>query len=338
MPAYEELESEVIEGGLCTYCGACVTSCPLHHLKWIDARPKRPEKGAACEDCEVCYHACYRTEFKKEAIEEEIFGGREGEDIGTYKRILAAEASDERILEKAQDGGVVTAILVYMLEQKIIDGAILTGTGREKEWMPTPVIARSKEEIISAAGTKYGISPNLLKVRTAIIDELLDNICIVGLPCHVRAVRHLQHIKFELAPAIKFVIGLFCMANFEYEQMSRWIKERGMEMKDVEKMSTSKGFFNANTGDTKLSIPLKETEAWHSKHCQACDDYSAELADISIGSDGSKERWSSVIIRTESGEEVFSELKSKGYIRTKEIDDSDHIKVNTLRKKKKWKR
>ncbi len=101
----------------------------------------------------------------------------------------------------------------------------------------------------------------------------LELICIVGLPCHVRAVRHLQHIKFELAPAIKFVIGLFCMANFEYEQMSRWIKERGMEMKDVEKMSTSKGFFNANTGDTKLSIPLKETEARHSKHCQACDDY-----------------------------------------------------------------
>lgn len=334
MPAYEELELDVIEGGLCTYCGACVASCPLWHLKWIDGRPKRPEKKAACEDCEVCYHACYRTEFEKEAIEEEIFGRQRKEDgdIGIYLRVLAAKASDERILGKAQDGGVVTAILVYMLEQKIIDGAILTG--RKEEWMPTPVVARSKEEIISAAGTKYGVSPNLMKVRTAVVDDVLDNLCIVGLPCHVQAVRHLHHTKFDLSPAIKFVIGLFCRKNFEYEQMSKGIKERGVEIKAVEKISISKGFFNVHTSDTKLPIPLKETEAWHSKHCLACDDYSAELADISVGSEGSKEGWSSVIIRTEKGGEVFSEIESKGYIRAKEIDNLDYIKEKSVRKRK----
>ncbi|MHC1611578.1 MAG: Coenzyme F420 hydrogenase/dehydrogenase, beta subunit C-terminal domain [Candidatus Methanospirareceae archaeon] len=138
--------------------------------------------------------------------------------------------------------------------------------------------------------------------------------------------RHLQHIKFDLSPAIKFVIGLFCRGNFEYEQMSKGIKERGVEMKEVEKISISKGFFNVHTSDTKLSIPLKETEAWHSKHCHICDDYSAELADISVGSEGSKEGWSSVIIRTDEGEKVFSELESKGCIRTEEIDNLDYIK------------
>ncbi|MHC1611577.1 MAG: coenzyme F420 hydrogenase/dehydrogenase beta subunit N-terminal domain-containing protein [Candidatus Methanospirareceae archaeon] len=189
MPAYDELESEVIEGGLCTYCGACVASCPLGHLKWIDGRPKRPEKKAACEDCEVCYHACYRTEFEKGPIEEEIFGrrGKEDEDIGIYRRVVAARATDESILEKAQDGGVATAILVYMLEEKLIDGAMLTDRGREEDdWIPFPKVAKSKEEIISAAGTKYGVSPNLMMVRTAVVDEVFDNLCIVGLPCHVR--------------------------------------------------------------------------------------------------------------------------------------------------------
>ncbi len=335
MPAYDELESEVIEGGLCTYCGACVASCPLHHLKWIDGGPKRPEKKAACEDCETCYRACYRTEIGKGAIEEEIFGRRRkgGEDIGIYRRAIAARATDGSILEKAQDGGVVTAILVYMLEEKIIDGAILTGRGREEDdWMPFPKVAKSKEEIISAAGTKYGVSPNLMMVRTAVIDEVLDNLCVVGLPCHVQAVRHLQHIKFDLSPAIKFVIGLFCRENFEYVQMSKGVKERGVEMEEVEKISISKGFFNVHTSDTKLSIPLKETAVWHSKHCLTCDDYSAELADISVGSEGSKEGWSSVIIRTEKGEEVFSEAESKGYIRTEEVVDLEYIKENAMRK------
>jgi len=339
MPAYEELESEVIEKGLCTYCGACVASCPLQHLKWIEERPKRPEKKAACEDCETCYHACYQTEFERGAIEQEIFGRcrKEDEDIGIYRRVIAAKSFDERILEKAQDGGVVTTILVYMLEEKLIDGAILTEREEKGDgsWMPFPKVAKSKEEIIAAAGTKYGISPILLKVRTAVIDDVLDNICIVGLPCHVQAMRHLQHIKFDLAPAIKFVIGLFCRGNFDYEQMSKGLKKRGVRMNEVEKISISRGFFNVYTRDTQLSIPLKETETWHSKHCLTCDDYSAELADIAVGSEGSKEGWSSVIIRTEKGEEVLSELESKGYIRTKEIDSLDYIKENAIRKRKK---
>lgn len=330
MPAYEELESEVIEEGRCTYCGACVSACPLFHLKWIDGKPKRPEKKAACEDCEVCYHACYRTVFDKEAIEEEIFGRRrkEDEDIGIHRRVIAAKVIDERIHEKAQDGGVVTAILLHLLEEKEIDGATLTG--RTEEWMPLPLVAKSKEEIISAAGTKYGVSPNLLKVRTAVVDDMLDNICIVGLPCHVKAVRHLQHIKFDLAPAIKFVIGLFCHGNFEYERMIAGIT---VNTGEVEKISVSKGVFQVRTRDTKLSIPLKETGGWLSGYCQTCDDYSAELADISVGSEGSKEGWSSVILRTKKGEEVFSELETKNYLKTKEIDNLESIKKNSVRKR-----
>ena len=335
MPAYEELESEVIEDGLCTYCGACVAACPLFHLKWLEGRPKRPEKKAACEDCEVCYHACHRTMFDKAAIEEEIFGRHrnEDEDIGIYKRAVAAKVSDERIHEKAQDGGVVTAILLYLLDAQLIDGAILTG--KEEDWMPIPMVATSKEEIISAAGTKYGASPNLLKLRTAVIDDELDNICIVGLPCHVKAVRHLQHTNFDLAPAIKFVIGLFCHGNFKYERMIEGIAERGVNKCEVEKISVSKGVFHVRTRDTELSITLKEAGGWLSEYCQTCDDYSAELADISVGSKGSEEGWSSVILRTEKGEELFSELETKGYLKTKELDNFESLKKDSMRKRQK---
>lgn len=143
----------------------------------------------------------------------------------------------------------------------------------------------------------------------------------------------MQHINFELAPVIRFVIGLFCHKNFEYVRMSAGIKKRGVNMGEIEKISISKGFFHAHTGDTKVSIPLKETTEWHSKHCLDCDDYSAELADISVGSEGTKEGWSSVILRTEKGGKVFSELEAKGYVRTKERDNSAIIKRNTMRKR-----
>ncbi|MEA3488694.1 MAG: coenzyme F420 hydrogenase/dehydrogenase beta subunit N-terminal domain-containing protein [Euryarchaeota archaeon] len=75
-------------------------------------------------------------------------------DWGVWKRAVAAKVSDERIHEKAQDGGVVTAILLYLLEAQLIDGAILTG--KEEDGMPIPMVATSKEEIISAAVQNMG--------------------------------------------------------------------------------------------------------------------------------------------------------------------------------------
>lgn len=52
-----------------------------------------------------------------------------------------------------------------------------------------------------------------------------------------------------------------------------------------------------------------------------CMDYTAELADISVGSVGSEEGWSTVFVRTEKGEEVVESAVEKGYVEVKEIED-----------------
>ena len=107
-------------------------------------------------------------------------------------------------------------------------------------------------------------------------------------------------------------------------------------MTEVEKIRIAKGFLYAHLPDTTLAIPLKETEGWHTKHCLVCADYSAELADISVGSEGTEEGWSSVIVRTAKGAELFSALETKGRgVITKEIDDLEHIKANSREKRKK---
>jgi coenzyme F420 hydrogenase subunit beta len=67
--------------------------------------------------------------------------------------------------------------------------------------------------------------------------------------------------------------------------------------------------------------------------CEPCEDYSSELADISVGSQGSEEGWSSVIIRTYRGERLISELEKGGYIVTKELDNLDVIVSSCKRKR-----
>ena len=68
--------------------------------------------------------------------------------------------------------------------------------------------------------------------------------------------------------------------------------------------------------DEMLSIPMTEVKKWVPRHCLLCDDFTNELADISVGCDGSPDGFSTVIIRTEQGENVFAELEEKGMLRT----------------------
>ncbi|RLG24405.1 hypothetical protein DRN76_04065 [Methanosarcinales archaeon] len=334
MPAYEELESEVIESGICSCCGACIASCPLNHLQWINGTPKRPEKKDACKDCETCYHACYKTGFNESKIEEMIFGRkrREEEVIGIYRNIFEAKANDKKILSKSQDGGIVTAILSYALNTGIIDGAILA---ENYKWKPEPTVATTFDGFVEAAGTKYGTTPNLMKIRTAVIDHALDRVCVVGTPCHIRSIKYLQYINFELYPAITLVVGLFCRENFEYEKMRKRIEQSGVDITEITKISVSKNFFNAYTKENRLSFPITEIGEWVPKHCLICEDYTSELADISVGCEGSGDGWSTVIIRTETGEKIFSGLERSGVITTKTLGDLDHIKEVSVRKRRK---
>ena len=55
--------------------------------------------------------------------------------FGTYKEVVSARATDKAIQKVAQDGGIVSALLCYALEENIIEGAIVAGD-TEDAWKP----------------------------------------------------------------------------------------------------------------------------------------------------------------------------------------------------------
>jgi len=124
----------------------------------------------------------------------------EEEPLGVFRRILAVRSKDEKILENAQDGGVVSTILKHLFEQKSIDGAIVAAM-KEGFWEPFPRVTKNFDDvIIASARTKFGISPNLMLIRDAVLEEYLDSICI-GLP-----------------------IWLFCGENYEYLPLRKYVE------------------------------------------------------------------------------------------------------------------
>ena len=55
--------------------------------------------------------------------------------LGTYKEALSARSTDKRIQKVAQDGGIASALLIYAIEEGIIEGAVVAGDPGD-DWKP----------------------------------------------------------------------------------------------------------------------------------------------------------------------------------------------------------
>ena len=334
MPSYEELEAKIIDTGECTVCGACITACPDFHIKLVLNRPKRPKRTMDCVGCHTCYDACYmlRHDLIKD-IEGSTIGWGKKESIGLYRRIVAARTKNPQVTKECQDGGIVTTLLLYALDKGIIDGALVVG---REGWAPVACVAETGNEIINAAGTKYGVVPLLKELRGAVIDHGLGKICIVGSPCHIQSIRYLKHKGLPLASSVKLTIGLFCRENYEYTCIVEKIRAKDVDINQVDRLDVSDEFHIYAAGE-KLFFPITEVKNCVPRHCLVCQDFAAELADIAIGSSGSAEGWSTVIIRTEQGDKVFGDLVGEGLVETRDMGDIVDVIEIAGRKKEKAK-
>jgi len=316
----ESLFSKVVTLERCVGCGACVVVCPFGCLEYAEEKPRLVKE---CKLCGLSSKVCPRYKWTFTKAEDFVFGRQKKteEDFGIYRRIVVAQATDNRVLKVCQDGGVATALLLFALEKGLIDGAIVAGTDSSKPFYPVPKLATTTEAILAAAGTKYFCSPNLLPL-TEVIAQKKSNVALVGTPCKIHAVRSMQMagMKGPTAP-LKFLIGLMCLECFTYGGlMEEHIhKKIGINPEDIRKMNI-KGKMLIATDAGVTPIPLAEIKQYTRKSCSICNDFSSELADISVGGLG-LEGWTFTIIRTEKGEELFSEAEKAGCVITRPLEE-----------------
>ncbi len=323
----ETLLKDVILPGRCAGCGACVVVCPFNVLEYSE----KPRLIGECKNCGICVRVCPRYDWSLSEVEKFVFGRerRENEEFGIHRKILAAQSTNSKILEVCQDGGVATTLLLCALENGVIDAAIETGIDTEVPLKPKPKVAENLDEIMSCAGTKYVYSPNLLALKEA-VEKGKKSLAIVGTPCQIHAIRKIQASPLKkYSNLINITIGLMCTESFQYEGLIEegLHKKFGINPSEVKKMNIKgKLLIYLKNGEIK-EIPLKEVKSYVREGCHHCDDFSNELADISLGGLGLNE-WTFTIIRTEKGEEIFREAEKSGFIRVREIEkDSFPMKL-----------
>ena len=316
----DSLLTDVIEAEKCVSCGTCVVACPFSCLDLVKEKPSLVKE---CKICGICAKVCPRYRWAMAGVENFVFGRerKPEEEFGINRRIVIAQATDENILKAGQDGGVATALLMFALKTGYVDGAIVSAIDKEKPFYPSPMLATTAEEIMEASGTKYSFSSNILAL-SEMLKQKKANVAFVGTPCQIHAVRRMQmaRLKRHTGP-LKVLIGLMCSECFNYEGlMEEHIhKKLGINLEDIKKINI-KGKMLVTTDSGTTEIPLAEVKQYARSSCSVCDDFSSELADISVGGLG-LDGWTFTIIRTEKGDELFSKAEKAGYLRTKTIDE-----------------
>ncbi len=327
---YQDLDKYVIDNDNCCFCGLCVSICATNVIGLKENKEIYLENPTECSECSLCLKYCARSFYPNEVFDSELFGTKstKHETLGTYQKLTLAKTKDKDIAKVAQNGGVITTLLIYALEKGIIDGVLLTG--KDENWSPIPLVARTKEEILDAAGSLYTMVPSLISYKKAVEEYKLKKLAVVAMPCQIQAIRKLQLCNplSDEYGEIVLILGLLCSSNFSYDKLIKKIDEKfGLKMSDVAKFDIGRGKFFVYPKDGEVkSFPVKETTALKWGSCLHCIDYAANYADISAGSVGaSKDDENSIFIRTDVGAKLFDAA-----VKAKKIDVIDGVDITKL--------
>lgn len=351
--------SRIIEGGLCHRCGTCIGICPTAVLGLDEEEYPKVVSLSSCTDCDLCVRVCPGDEFDFNALKKQTFGveGEIKETHGEFSESFIAYATDADIRERSTSGGVVSALLLDLLENKQIDGAVVITSDAAELWKGKPIMARSRQEILSAMKSKYAISPT-----NAVLAEVWKTpgrYALVGLPCQIHGFIKAANLDARIKERVVLTIGLFCHAAIEHEGLrtiwgslgdkrdqaqafvSRVGKHPGTPYLELKDGSMYPVYFGEKKGYRPSSMEMINIlyRLYTPSRCMTCFDASAEFADIAVGDpwmappDESVDfykGWSFALVRSERGRMVCQAAKEAGKLVIKPVTRKEALACNSL--------
>jgi len=216
------------------------------------------------------------------------------------------------------------------MERGLLDAAVVVRA--DERCGAVAFLAEDADSIMQARGTKY--------VRISVIPALVQalqkgrrKVAVVGTPCQIRVVRKLQsqgYFASRFPDAEIFLLGLFCFESFDYARLKSHISDLfGLDLDKAAKVQIARGKFLAWAGGQEHSCRVSELGGLVREGCDYCGDLVSRLADISIGSVGSPEGFSTVIVRSGRGERLLEGLAFE----PKEVRREDILKLAAMKKK-----
>lgn len=314
----------VIDNDLCTGCGICKDSCPFEaiemrvskglYIPFIDKDKCKNAKG-----CHCCYNTCPGVGVDLVGISKNTYTDiniKEDKMIGRFLQCYTGYSNDMNIRWHSASGGMVSQFLIWLLEKKIIDGAVVTKYDNAQPLMAKTYIATTKEDILDGRSSKYG-PVTMASIARSIKKASGARYIVVGLPCHIQGFRKLMDVDKKLSEKIIGMFALFCSGGRTFYLTEYVMKERGIKREELRYFAyrdegclgsmvaiTEKG---SEGEDASIRISDRNSETYLSKgvkrvlkdkyqnfyhplrsffiprRCLLCIDHFGELADVCFG-------------------------------------------------------
>ena len=338
--------NKTVKNNLCTSCGVCEDVCPTKsiEIKRVNGllRPILNEETCLGDKCGRCLKVCPGIGINLSAMSKEQFDScKEDKYIGRYNSLYTGYSLDKDVRYHGASGGMVSQFLIYLLEKKIIDGAVVTGFS-EDNITPISYIARTKDDILKAKSSKY--CPVALNKVGNEIKKSDGKYVIVGLPCHIQGFRKRAKIDRSFREKVIGYFSIYCSSNRTYNAQDFLFKKYNVNKNNISYFAyRDNGCLGNMVIDQEKQhqeIPfIKYYGALRSffkpRRCLTCIDHYGELADVCFGDihikpySEDKTGISSWIVRNPYFDNLFKDASKEGYIYMNELD------ANTLNESQK---
>lgn len=332
--SFASLYRDVIAKGLCARCGICAGVCPVRAISVGGGN--FPELTGDCTDCGLCGKSCPGAEADFPQLTRRVFGREyDPADLkGCLQDTFVAHASRENLRATGTSGGMVTALLIHLLESGKIDGAVVAAPAPGDPCRMRGVLATTPGEIMAAAKSKYCLTASMEAL--AEIRKRKGLFAVVGLPCQVQGIRKLMDCDSSLRNKIYCVFGLYCHCNMEPRVQYDILRSLGIGAEDVARFDFRGGGWPGGfhvVDKAGQGVPLHATryttilnvlfKIYGAERCYLCIDAVSCFADLSFGDFWAHdyredlrrhERCTMISQRTPIGLEILREAEQQGAI------------------------
>jgi coenzyme F420 hydrogenase subunit beta len=213
--------------------------------------------------------------------------------LGPFEACYLGYASREALRSRAASGGLVSAVLIYLLEQGVIQGALISRiVVREGRVEAEPFIARSREEILSGQSSIYIEFPLAHRFRELAQEE--GHLAVVALPCHLQRLRRWEARDPALKDKIKLRVGLVCGRSSSKTLLQEVLRQKRIQERDVAGMRFRQGHWRGQMvlrlrDGREVRFPFQDFSLYRNLHfecemkCLHCADPIGDFADLTCG-------------------------------------------------------
>ncbi len=309
--------SNVLDGDFCIGCGACKS--PLGDKVEITIQDSgfykaRVKENLSQQERDAADSICPVSRSSEDELGLKLFGRlQHSQKIGFYSSVKIGYVLAKRERMNSSSGGLTTWFAEKLLLKGYIDSVVHVGAAEGTLFSYT--ISRNVDELRQPRRKKSRYYPVTFEGLIKYLTSTKDKVLFIGVPCYVKAIRHLQEtMKLD---CVKFAFSLVCghMKSTGFAENYGW--QMGIHpdsLADIDFRVKKEGH---NAGDYFVTVTSLDGKTKTSrnksllgsnwghgyfkhKSCDFCDDLAGELADATFG-----DAWLKESIKDFQGTNIF---------------------------------